>query len=676
MQWRSMKHCPLPLVALRGDETCPRCGRPAREHRGHPSYQETTMTETTEPTREQIEEIRADYQPGDVVYGLCSMALRTLDAEEDLDRARKLHASFPGSPLASEVIDGQARRLEEMASQLAAMTERAEKAERERHVAVSVMREMRVAWDGASDQRNDLRAKLAEVERERDEEGRLRTEWGALYTDMVRQRDDWHEAAHAADERAAVSSELREAAEAERDTMRAKLAERERYIAEQRAITEPAVQDLARQLREATERAEKAERLSATLRAVAEQEVADAIVKSRERATRVGWIDHATGDYEERAVTMLMDDLAAGSAVCAFLRMVGVWTLEDRAETAEREQDEATKRAEKSEREWYEAFDRGRTKGREDVAIAQRDAMRARLADAECRLAEVERERDAASFDAEAQKIRARTAEERLAEVERERDEERHLATVRGEMLSVYERRIAELSSRGNVIANRVFWIDHVTGDRCEHVTKSTFEDLMHIEAIATAFRMIAFDVIRAKLADAERRLVEVGRELLIKDAQIAEMRRAFGERYARLSNMHRRAQSAESRVAGWCREAIGQRKRADWWRSEAKRLGWTPDYPELREDPPSDARIDCESSSLLLLSTWARKVMMRPKNRAKGVPTQSILELLRMAWHELSEARWAISDDAPTDDILAELGDAAAIISFAMREVEKRRKA
>lgn len=152
--------------------------------------------------------------------------------------------------------------------------------------------------------------------------------------------------------------------------------------------------------------------------------------------------------------------------------------------------------------------------------------------------------------------------------------------------------------------------------------------------------------------------------------AKLAEFSRA------KLAAMHRRAQRAESATADARREAIGQRKRADWWRREAKRLGWTPDYPELREEPTSDARIDCESSSLLLLSTWARKVMMRPKNRAKGVPTQSILELLRMAWHELSEARWAITDDAPTDDILAELGDAAAIISFAMREIEKRRKA
>ena len=181
---------------------------------------------------------------------------------------------------------------------------------------------------------------------------------------------------------------------------------------------------------------------------------------------------------------------------------------------------------------------------------------------------------------------------------------------------------------------------------------------------------------LRAKLSDAERRLAEVGRELSIKDAHIAEMRRALGEQHAKLSNMHRRAQLAENPTTHTRCEATFQRKRADWWRSEAKRLGWMPDYPELRDDPPSDERLDCESSSLLMLSTWARRVMMREKNRDKGVPSESVEELIVMARHELSEARWAISGSAPTDDILAELGDAAAIIGFAMREIEKRRTA
>lgn len=44
----------------------------------------------------------------------------------------------------------------------------------------------------------------------------------------------------------------------------------------------------------------------------------------------------------------------------------------------------------------------------------------------------------------------------------------------------------------------------------------------------------------------------------------------------ADMSKLHRRAQRAESATAAARREAVGQRKRADWWRSEAKRLGWT----------------------------------------------------------------------------------------------------
>ena len=163
---------------------------------------------------------------------------------------------------------------------------------------------------------------------------------------------------------------------------------------------------------------------------------------------------------------------------------------------------------------------------------------------------------------------------------------------------------------------------------------------------------------LRAKLADAERRLASATQDAPAptKDERL----------YALAENptTHTRC------------EATFQRKRADWWRLQAKRLGWTPDYPELREEQTFDERLNCESSSLLLLSTWARKVMMREKNRAKGVPSESVMELIEMAHDELTEALWAIEDGDPTDDILAELGDAAAIIGFAMREIEKRRTA
>lgn len=44
----------------------------------------------------------------------------------------------------------------------------------------------------------------------------------------------------------------------------------------------------------------------------------------------------------------------------------------------------------------------------------------------------------------------------------------------------------------------------------------------------------------------------------------------------------HRRAQRAESATAKARREAIGQRRRADWWRAEAKRLGWGTQMADL----------------------------------------------------------------------------------------------
>lgn len=46
---------------------------------------------------------------------------------------------------------------------------------------------------------------------------------------------------------------------------------------------------------------------------------------------------------------------------------------------------------------------------------------------------------------------------------------------------------------------------------------------------------------------------------------------------HAKACALHRRAQRAESATAAARREAIGQRRRAEWWRKEVKRLGWTP---------------------------------------------------------------------------------------------------
>lgn len=265
----------------------------------------------------------------------------------------------------------------------------------------------------------------------------------------------------------------------------------------------------------------------------------------------------------------------------------------------------------------FERVRADRLEGERDAAMARLAAMTARA-----EMAEADR---AASIDAVVARATASltdrlvAAEERAEKAERELDEEHR-----------------ERMSEANVSAVRYAMI-HEEAKNCHRLI-----------AVASLCELLRYDAAERDLAEAR----------------------------ARLAAMHRRAQLAENPTTHTRCEATFQRKRAEWWRGEAKRLGWTPDYPELREDPPSDERLDYESSSLLLLSTWARKVMMRPKNRAKGLPDESILKLLRMAWHELSEARWAISGSAPIDDILAELGEAAACIAFAMREIEKQRKA
>ena len=383
-----MTPCPLPLVALRGDETCPRCGRPAREHRGHPAYvaptvnvgvdfatepdqtvrqyffpsdncpvndatdprcicwrdegtgplkdypgrvtwrtvrkpqpQETTMSETNEPTREQIESIRADYQPGDVVYGLCAMALRTLDAEAQLDHARR----------------------------------------------------------------------------------------------------------------------------------------------------------------------------------------------------RIYWFDARDNAADETIAVLTKENIA----------------LIDRAEGAE----------------------------------AQLAAMTAQ---------------------SESYKTMALSAARRVRDIH---------AIVCGE--------------------------DDSLSPREQH-------------------EAIVMDAKHHGPLDAER---------------AARLRYAVGLLTERANEAEERARLAKHDLEDVQRQNAALRERI------------------AEPSPPTtDARLDCESSSLLLLSTWARKVMMRPKNRAKGVPSESVEELIVKARKELTEAREAIEEDAHTDDILAELGDAAAYIAFAMREVESRR--
>lgn len=90
-------------------------------------------------------------------------------------------------------------------------------------------------------------------------------------------------------------------------------------------------------------------------------------------------------------------------------------------------------------------------------------------------------------------------------------------------------------------------------------------------------------------------RMVEQEAELR---ARVRNFARAWAEAKARaeaanrnVMPFHRRAQRAEAETAQVRREAIGQRKRADYWKAEAKRLGWKIEA-EVKEVGPLEDRI------------------------------------------------------------------------------------
>lgn len=261
--------------------------------------------------------------------------------------------------------------------------------------------------------------------------------------------------------------------------------------------------------------------------------------------------------------------------------------------------------------------------GRERIDLRILAAMAIRTLDAEAKLRETKRERDVAIRDAAFfRNARDREIEYRLRD-ESKRDE------VRFELAAMTER--AELAERER------------------GATSAALNDL----ASGLRDALGDFPMVGEKWTDAVKRLRKQLAEVdLDRDEAVSvmrEMRVAWDAAIAQRDAMRARLADAERRIASA-----------------------TQDAPA----PTTDARLDCESSSLLLLSMWARRVMMREKNRDKGVPSESVEELIVMARKELSEARDAIEENAPTDDILAELGDAAAIIGFAMREIEKRRNA
>jgi NTP pyrophosphatase (non-canonical NTP hydrolase) len=76
--------------------------------------------------------------------------------------------------------------------------------------------------------------------------------------------------------------------------------------------------------------------------------------------------------------------------------------------------------------------------------------------------------------------------------------------------------------------------------------------------------------------------------------------------------------------------------------------------------------RHDLETAAVLLVGKLAARQLGLPKNRAKGTPTETPAQLVRMAQDELDEVLHALRTGAPIGDVLAELGDAAAFIGLA----------
>lgn len=76
------------------------------------------------------------------------------------------------------------------------------------------------------------------------------------------------------------------------------------------------------------------------------------------------------------------------------------------------------------------------------------------------------------------------------------------------------------------------------------------------------------------------------------------------------------------------------------------------------------------EASALLV--RCVRHVLSQPKNRAKGIPTESPEQLLRMAQDEIDEALHALRCGRGVMAALTEIGDAGAYLAMAAWRLRK----
>ena len=85
--------------------------------------------------------------------------------------------------------------------------------------------------------------------------------------------------------------------------------------------------------------------------------------------------------------------------------------------------------------------------------------------------------------------------------------------------------------------------------------------------------------------------------------------------------------------------------------------------------------RTTLESAAVLLVGTLAKRQLALPKNRGKGCPSEPPEVLLRMAADEIDEVLHAIRTRRGTAAVLAEIGDAVALLGLAAVSVAENDK-
>lgn len=81
-------------------------------------------------------------------------------------------------------------------------------------------------------------------------------------------------------------------------------------------------------------------------------------------------------------------------------------------------------------------------------------------------------------------------------------------------------------------------------------------------------------------------------------------------------------------------------------------------------------ARLDMEKSSGLLLAKLVQQQLAQPESRAKGVPTEVAMILLRAAKDDVWDASDWIECGVAPDEVLAKIGKAGAFLAMAAWKV------